>query len=160
MSVATEFPPEVYIPDRARRTMPGGPARSGARHLALVPAGGAGRPRTERVAMADGGLSWPIVVAPAATPLRLTRRGLAVVVLATITLGMLLLAVAHLSAGAPPAAGAGSLGTVTVQPGDTLWSIAQRTAPNRDPRRVVDQLRQLNHLNSVSLTPGQTLKVS
>jgi len=48
---------------------------------------------------------------------------------------------------------------VTVQPGDTLWSIAQRAEPKADPRLVVDQLRKANHLNSVVLSPGQTLKV-
>jgi LysM repeat protein len=46
-----------------------------------------------------------------------------------------------------------------VQPGDTLWSIAGEVAPGRDPRRVVEQIRRSNHLDSVSLTPGQTLKV-
>jgi len=40
-----------------------------------------------------------------------------------------------------------------------LWSIAARVAPGRDPRAVVDNLRSLNHLQSVALTPGQTLKV-
>jgi hypothetical protein len=28
---------------------------------------------------------------------------------------------------------------VVVQPGDTLWSMAQRVAPNADPRRLVDE---------------------
>jgi LysM domain len=31
-----------------------------------------------------------------------------------------------------------------VQPGDTLWSIAVEIAPDRDPRAVVDELRQAN----------------
>jgi hypothetical protein len=30
--------------------------------------------------------------------------------------------------------------SVVVQPGDTLWSIASRVAPNADPRAVVDKL--------------------
>ncbi|MDQ2955668.1 MAG: LysM peptidoglycan-binding domain-containing protein [Actinomycetota bacterium] len=91
----------------------------------------------------------------------MTRRGLVAVVLATLLLGILLLFVAHASAGSPaaPASSIASGVTVTVQPGDTLWSIAQRAEPNRDPRLVVDQLRKVNHLDSVALTPGQTLKV-
>ena len=31
-----------------------------------------------------------------------------------------------------------------VQPGDTLWSIASEIAPDRDPRAVVDALREAN----------------
>jgi len=34
--------------------------------------------------------------------------------------------------------------TYVVQPGDTLWSIARRVAPDRDPRPVVDALRRAN----------------
>ena len=93
--------------------------------------------------------------------MRLTRRGLLALVLATVLTGLVLLAVAWASApgGSGTAAHPGAAGSVMVQPGDTLWSIAQRTAPQRDPRQVVDQLRRLNHLNSVALTPGQTLKL-
>ena len=40
MSVASEFPPEVYIPDRARRGQPR------VRHLALVGPAGPNRRRT------------------------------------------------------------------------------------------------------------------
>ncbi len=31
-----------------------------------------------------------------------------------------------------------------VQPGDTLWSIAEQVAPDADPRAVVDALREAN----------------
>ncbi|HEU5269531.1 MAG TPA: LysM peptidoglycan-binding domain-containing protein [Jatrophihabitans sp.] len=197
MSVASEFPPEVVIPERARRTMPRGGPRL--RHLSLVPSTrqpgtapstrqlnlvppgvGTGRPgqwhvpgvggrlRPGRVALAsvrpvrfgESRLDWPVTVPPASRPLRLTRRGLAVAVLATLLLAGMLLLVAGLSAPSPrsaPAIPAGS--TVVVQPGDTLWSIAQRAEPNSDPRLVVEQLRKANHLTSVTLSPGQTLKV-
>jgi len=176
MSVASEFPPEVVIPERARRTMPGG--RERARHLTLVspvagteanqPAGRVsahrltGHPRSNvaQVHFGDSRLDWPLTVPPAARPLRLTRRGLAVAVLTTVLLGALLLLVARLSAGSTPSAPALPAGTVvTVQPGDTLWSIAQRAEPNADPRLVVNHLREVNHLNSVTISPGQTLKV-
>ncbi|HEX4727841.1 MAG TPA: LysM peptidoglycan-binding domain-containing protein [Jatrophihabitans sp.] len=170
MSVATEFPPAVYIPERARPVTGGVPL-----HLALVPAAGrlstAGAAPRRLVGPAlsaaerrfgDSRLDWPLTVTPppAAAPLRLTRRGLLALVLATALTGLVLLAVAWASApGASAGAHSGSVGSVMVQPGDTLWSIAQRTAPQRDPRQVVDQLRRLNHLNSVALTPGQTLKL-
>ena len=45
----------------------------------------------------------------------------------------------------------------TVQAGDTLWAIAQRIAPGRDPRDVVQQLRRLNELPSGGLQAGQQL---
>ena len=46
---------------------------------------------------------------------------------------------------------------VTVQDGDTLWSVARQVAPQRDARDVVRQLRRLNHLASWSLRVGQQL---
>jgi LysM repeat protein len=48
--------------------------------------------------------------------------------------------------------------TVTVQPGDTLWKIATRVAPQRDPRAEVAALQQVNHLDSAGLVPGQVLR--
>jgi LysM repeat protein len=48
---------------------------------------------------------------------------------------------------------------VTVQAGDSLWVIAQRVAPTRDPRDEVAQLRKLNHLTSDTVDPGQSLRV-
>lgn len=174
MSVATEFPPEVHIPEQARRAVSGQPG-SAERHLVLVTAT---RPRVEprgrsvdAPARAQGlrpvknnfnnsGIEWPLTVAPAARPLRLTRRGMVVAVVATLIAGLAMLLVAHASASSPAAAPKVTAGsTIIVQPGDTLWSIASRVEPNRDPRRVVDQLRQLNHLTSVSLSAGQTLKL-
>ena len=117
-------------------------------------------PTEARRHFGDSGLDWPLTVSPAARPLRLTRRGLAAAVLGTVLLGALLLMVARLSAGTAQVAPSVPAGAVmTVQPGDTLWSIAQRAEPNSDPRPVVDHLRKVNHLNSVVLSPGQTLKV-
>ena len=46
---------------------------------------------------------------------------------------------------------------VVVEPGDSLWSIAQRVAPSHDPRAVVDQLAA--RLGSTTLVPGETLAV-
>jgi LysM repeat protein len=48
---------------------------------------------------------------------------------------------------------------VTVQSGDTLWSIASRVAPQRDPRAEVVALQRANHLLDTQLAPGQTLRV-
>lgn len=45
--------------------------------------------------------------------------------------------------------------SVVVQPGDTLWTIAERLAPGRDPRKVVDALVQARGTSTV--VPGETL---
>jgi len=49
--------------------------------------------------------------------------------------------------------------TVVVHPGDTLWSIARNTAPEEDPRAVVDAIVDLNALDGVGLRPGQVLQL-
>jgi LysM domain len=43
-----------------------------------------------------------------------------------------------------------------VQPGDTLWSIAERTFAG-DPREGVWELRERNQLRSAVIVPGQVL---
>lgn len=48
---------------------------------------------------------------------------------------------------------------VVVAPGETLWSIAARVAPDRDPRGVVHQIRELNGLASGDLQAGQRLRL-
>jgi hypothetical protein len=49
--------------------------------------------------------------------------------------------------------------THVVESGDTLWSIARRVAPGRDPRPVVDHLIEVNHLRG-GLQVGQELSIS
>jgi predicted Zn-dependent protease len=49
--------------------------------------------------------------------------------------------------------------TVTVRPGDTLWSIARRTEPASDPRAVVGAIAVANGLRAGQLVPGQPLLV-
>ncbi len=48
-----------------------------------------------------------------------------------------------------------SVHTVVVRPGDTLWGIAHRLAPNDDPRPLVDQLAAV--YGHRPLVPGETL---
>jgi Tfp pilus assembly protein FimV len=45
-----------------------------------------------------------------------------------------------------------------VQPGDTLWSIAAEIAPDRDPRAVVDALREANG-GGAALEVGRRLTI-
>ncbi len=50
--------------------------------------------------------------------------------------------------------------TVTVQRGDTLWSIAaSHSAPNADVQETIDRISQANHLAAASLQPGQHLRI-
>ena len=51
--------------------------------------------------------------------------------------------------------------SVTVQPGDSLWSIARQFAPEySDLREYVDQLMKINDLkNTESLRSGQSLVI-
>jgi nucleoid-associated protein YgaU len=46
-----------------------------------------------------------------------------------------------------------------VRSGDTLWAIARRAAPGRDPRPVVDAILESNGLDAGDLVPGQMLVV-
>ena len=48
--------------------------------------------------------------------------------------------------------------TITVRPGDSLWSIAQRLVPGEDPRPVVDELDQARH--GALLQPGEKIEWS
>ena len=49
---------------------------------------------------------------------------------------------------------------VTVQPGDTLWSIARRVSEGKaDLRVLTHRIQKLNSLDSAMLLPGQSLTV-
>ena len=49
---------------------------------------------------------------------------------------------------------------VTVQPGDTLWSIAAtNTSNNGDVQETIDRISDANHLHATQLEPGQRLRV-
>ena len=93
-------------------------------------------------------------------PVHLTRRGRVAVVLAF--LGVLL--AGGFVLGHAPSQAAGRTHplaprTITVQSGETLWSVAERIAPRVDPRLVVAQIQQLNHLHSPQLLAGMQLVV-
>ncbi|MBO3663368.1 LysM peptidoglycan-binding domain-containing protein [Microbacterium stercoris] len=110
-------------------------------------------------------VSTPAVrVAAPATRLRLTRRGrrvLAALAAAPVAVGLALAvmsgggALASREDGAP----AGTFDTVTVMPGDSLWSIAETVAPDTDPRDVVDAIVALNQLSSTSVLSGETISI-
>jgi nucleoid-associated protein YgaU len=62
--------------------------------------------------------------------------------------------------GASPNAAAGHAVTqIIVQPGQTLWSIAEQADPAADARLVVQRIVALNSLSTQNLTAGQHLTV-
>jgi len=100
------------------------------------------------------------VVRPAPGHLRLTRRGRLVTAAATVLIAALTLVGVVSRAGslretAPVPASAPA--QVVVAPGETLWSIAERIAPDRDPRPVVAGIQRLNDLHTPDVHAGQTL---
>jgi hypothetical protein len=96
----------------------------------------------------------------AMSPIRLTRRGRIVVVL-TFLGGLMF---GGFTLGHAPSEASGRMHpvaprTVTVQAGDTLWTVAERVAPHMDPRLVVAQIQAANHLHSPQLLAGMQLVV-
>lgn len=93
-----------------------------------------------------------------ATRLRLTRRGRAVLLTVVMTPVLAAIISTGLNAGAAAAGdasmGSGSLATVTVAEGESLWNIAESIAPSRDPRDVVADIVRLNGLDSANVAAG------
>jgi nucleoid-associated protein YgaU len=121
------------------------PARPGGRPLRSVPAAGAVR----------GGC------APVPASVRLTRRGrrfvAALALGGAVALGASIAPLVDGDDGGLRLAGEGS---VVVQPGDTVWSIAGEVAGDgRDVRVVVDAIEELNDLEGSVVVPGQVLEL-
>jgi predicted Zn-dependent protease len=91
--------------------------------------------------------------------MRLTRRGrvLVLALLVAVLFAAFSLGRSASQAASPAAQPAPAPHAVTVQAGESLWSMARRIAPDNDPREVVAQIRALNDLTTSHLTPGQQL---
>lgn len=101
-----------------------------------------------------------VVSEPTPRPVRLTRRGRLVVLMA----GLLIVAVVSIVWGAGSAATdqAGQPAptrVVVVESGDTLWGIADAATDEADVRSVVDRIVELNDLPGGVVHPGQRLRV-
>ena len=97
-------------------------------------------------------------------PLKLTRRGRIVFIgVPLVLLAALILSLSgFFNAPAKAAESVTDLAltptvSVTVQPGESLWAIAETVAPERDPRDVVAAIVQLNNLDAARVVPGQAL---
>ncbi len=83
---------------------------------------------------------------------RLVAAGLGVaVVLVTTQAGAALGGSTHEAPGRRTA-----FASVTVRPGDSLWSVAERLAPGEDPRPIVDALADARR--GAPLLPGETVR--
>ncbi|TBN58479.1 hypothetical protein EYE40_01240 [Glaciihabitans arcticus] len=107
------------------------------------------------------------VLAPAAQPrsaaqprLRITRRGRAVLMtLIAIPIVIAALFFALNGGGAMAGNGAGvALEQVTIEPGQTLWGLAEQYAPHSDPRDFVADVVNLNGIVDV-LEAGQVVDI-
>ena len=90
-------------------------------------------------------------------PLRLTRRGRAVVLSLLVLLASLASAVLFTTASRADQPPAGPPPTLVVRPGDSLWDIAAREMPGRNGQSAVDELRRLNDLRGYGVRPGDVL---
>lgn len=89
--------------------------------------------------------------------LRLTRRGRLVVLGFFVLMASFASAVLFTTASRASDPGTAPAPTVVVHPHDTLWSIASRTSPRRDPMVTVAEIRRLNGLPGYIIHPGDTL---
>jgi LysM domain len=148
-----------------------------------VRAGGVAKPRSCSIAprMRTSAASGPRAAAagvrgtvltrrPARTspaPVRLTRRGRAVVaclLVTGLTVGALLISLlasggAQATNHGPARAGYQGMRQVVVRPGQTLWSIASAAEPSADTREVVQEIMTANALTSGGISAGQLLWV-
>jgi len=98
--------------------------------------------------------------APRRSHLRMTARGRAVLlVLIAIPVVAIALAFGLSSGGATATNSSTPLATVTVQPGQTLWQVATRLAPQSDPRDVINDIMSVNRLDSATIQPGEKLEI-
>jgi LysM repeat protein len=154
----------VLDPDRWRHHYVGAQAGDRRRIDAGLRIRPVSSPGSVRVAapVAPSEVTAPVRTAVAVgAPVRLTRRGLAVIAGASAVVALALVGLAWLSAptGAATAASAVGPAVVTVGPGDSLWSIASAAAPNHDPRVEIAKIQQLNHLAGDTVAVGQQLRV-
>lgn len=100
--------------------------------------------------------------AQAAPKLRITKRGRAVLL---VLVALPLVVAAFLFATNGGGATATLEGSnvpfqfVTVEPGESLWQVAETIAPSSDPRDVIDAIVKLNALESADVAAGQQLAI-
>lgn len=72
----------------------------------------------------------------------------------SLTVTLPTLSAVHLHAATPQ-----RYATITVHPGDTLWSIAASHTNSGDIQASIDRISEVNHLAAVTLQPGEHLRI-
>jgi LysM repeat protein len=94
--------------------------------------------------------------------IRLNRRGRLARTFVVLSLAIVMASVVSAKAGAGQDVApvkVGSFITVTVAPGDTVWSLANRLAAGGDVRSLVSEIISVNSLASVDVETGQKLRI-
>jgi hypothetical protein len=91
--------------------------------------------------------------------MRLTRRGRVVVLAFFVLMASLASAILLATASRADDREAGPAPTVVVQSDDTLWAIATRSAPDRDPYAAMAEIKKLNGIRGYVVHPGQRLQL-
>lgn len=96
--------------------------------------------------------------------LRLTRRGRLALIGLFVALAFALVSLGQVAAsaglnGADGGASEPVSTTWVVQPGETLWVIAERVDPGSDPRETVARIVAMNDLPTSSVQAGQELQL-
>ena len=95
--------------------------------------------------------------------IKLNRRGRLARTLVVLSLAIVAASVAGGQAGASTASKTSatqSFITVTVAPGETIWSLATRmTASGGDTRGLVSEILEVNSLKSVDVEAGQKIRI-
>jgi LysM domain len=117
------------------------------------------RPRSAAVASRQQQLAQQLAPQPAPRPARLTRRGRLAVTLALVAASTGVLGLAQPEAFALGRGDGPATQRITVRPGETLWAIADRVAPDADPRSTIAKLESMNHLESSAVPAGSVLLV-
>lgn len=94
--------------------------------------------------------------------LKLNRRGRLARTFVVLSLAIVLASLVSAKAGAGTditVTKPGSFITVTVAPGETVWTLANRVAAPGDVRALVSEIISVNNLSSVDITAGQKVRI-
>jgi LysM repeat protein len=94
--------------------------------------------------------------------IKLNRRGRLARTLVVLSLAIVAASVAGGKAGADTTVApvvAKSFITVTVAPGDTVWSLANRVSEGKNVRSLVAAIIEINSLDSVDVEAGQKIRI-
>ena len=134
--------------------------------VAVLHRHGVGAPRPTRVRRARERPVRPrslVVALPPTPPVAacrrvFVRRRITAPVLATFVVAGIVVGLSMLGSAGEPAV-PDRTAVVQVAPGETLWELAERVAPQSPTEQVVERIRELNDMRGITIHPGQPLIV-